>query len=320
MASSDTPPGGCARNLCAASGAHLQTLPLAGPETIDLASTQVGTMGTQVGSQVETEARTFAISEANPADGSPLALGQQQATAQSQLTAAGDLAIVLHAHLPYVRSSEPGSLEEDWYFQALQECYLPLLAVLEAAATDPKQNPRLTLGLSPTLLSLLADEQLNARFSAWLQVRRRLLELLDPQSELQAAAQQLAERYGIATVSTDCMALIADPSIDAVLICTPTDTHAAYIIAAAQHGKHIFCEKPVALDLAQTDRALAAVAAAGVTLQIGFNRRFDANFGRMQQAVASGAIGTPKILHIVSRDPAPPPISYIKVSGHSVLW
>ena len=107
MASSDTPPGGCARNLCAASGAHLQTLPLAGPETIDLASTQVGTMGTQVGSQVETEARTFAISEANPADGSPLALGQQQATAQSQLTAAGDLAIVLHAHLPYVRSSEP---------------------------------------------------------------------------------------------------------------------------------------------------------------------------------------------------------------------
>jgi 1,4-alpha-glucan branching enzyme len=149
-------------------------------------------VSTQVGSQVETEARTFAISEANTADGSPLSLGQQQPTAQSQLTAAGDLAIVLHAHLPYVRSSEPGSLEEDWYFQALQECYLPLLAVLEAAATDPKQNPRLTLGLSPTLLSLLADEQLNARFSAWLQVRRRLLELLDPQSELQAAAQQLA--------------------------------------------------------------------------------------------------------------------------------
>ena len=68
--------------------------------------------------------------------------------------AAGDLALVLHAHLPYVRSSEPGSLEEDWYFQALQECYLPLLAVLEAAAADRRQHPRLTLGLSPTLLSL----------------------------------------------------------------------------------------------------------------------------------------------------------------------
>ena len=71
--------------------------------------------------------------------------------------AVGELALVLHAHLPYVRSGEPGSLEEDWYYQALQECYLPLLQVLEAAAADPQQRPRLTLGLSPTLLSLLAD-------------------------------------------------------------------------------------------------------------------------------------------------------------------
>ncbi|MBD2422590.1 1,4-alpha-glucan branching protein domain-containing protein [Cyanobium sp. FACHB-13342] len=90
--------------------------------------------------------------------------------------AAGDLALVLHAHLPYVRSSEPGSLEEDWYFQALQECYLPLLAVLEAAATDRRQQPRLTLGLSPTLLSLLADRQLNARFLPWIAQRQELLQ------------------------------------------------------------------------------------------------------------------------------------------------
>ncbi|MCP9876864.1 DUF1957 domain-containing protein, partial [Cyanobium sp. A2C-AMD] len=89
--------------------------------------------------------------------------------------AAGDLALVLHAHLPYVRSSEPGSLEEDWYFQALQECYLPLLAVLEASAADRRQRPRLTLGLSPTLLSLLADPQLNGRFLAWIAVRQELL-------------------------------------------------------------------------------------------------------------------------------------------------
>ena len=89
--------------------------------------------------------------------------------------AAGDLALVLHAHLPYVRSSEPGSLEEDWYFQALQECYLPLLGVLEAAAADRRQRPRLTLGLSPTLLSLLADPQLNGRFLAWIAVRQELL-------------------------------------------------------------------------------------------------------------------------------------------------
>ncbi len=78
--------------------------------------------------------------------------------------AVGELALVLHAHLPYVRSGEPGSLEEDWYYQALQECYLPLLQVLEAAAADPQQRPRLTLGLSPTLLSLLADEDLNRGF------------------------------------------------------------------------------------------------------------------------------------------------------------
>jgi 1,4-alpha-glucan branching enzyme len=101
--------------------------------------------------------------------------------------AAGDLALVLHAHLPYVRSAEPGSLEEDWYFQALQECYLPLLAVLEAAAADPAQAPRLTLGLSPTLLSLLSDPGLNARFGPWLELRQGLLALVPPGLELAAA-------------------------------------------------------------------------------------------------------------------------------------
>ena len=100
---------------------------------------------------------------------------------------AGDLAIVLHAHLPYVRSSEPGSLEEDWYFQALQECYLPLLAVLEAAAADPTQRPRLTLGLSPTLLSLLGDRALNARFLPWLAIRLALLEQAPAGTEAAAA-------------------------------------------------------------------------------------------------------------------------------------
>jgi 1,4-alpha-glucan branching enzyme len=89
--------------------------------------------------------------------------------------AAGDLALVLHAHLPYVRSGEPGSLEEDWYFQALQECYLPLVQVLEAAAANPDSDPRLTLGLSPTLLTLLSDRALNRRFIPWLEQRRALL-------------------------------------------------------------------------------------------------------------------------------------------------
>ena len=69
----------------------------------------------------------------------------------------GAVALVLHAHLPYVRSAQPGSLEEDWFFQALIECYLPLLETLERASADPHQQPKLTIGLSPTLLSLLSD-------------------------------------------------------------------------------------------------------------------------------------------------------------------
>ena len=104
--------------------------------------------------------------------------------------AAGDLALVLHAHLPYVRSGEPGSLEEDWYFQALQECYLPLLAVLERAIADSEQRPKLTLGLSPTLLSLLSDRALNSRFPAWLALRRTLLNGVD-EEELELPARQL---------------------------------------------------------------------------------------------------------------------------------
>ena len=90
--------------------------------------------------------------------------------------AAGNLALVLHAHLPYVHSNEPGSLEEDWYFQALLECYLPLLDVLEQAAAEPALRPRLSMGLSPTLLSLLSSAELSRRFGPWLAVRQDLLQ------------------------------------------------------------------------------------------------------------------------------------------------
>ncbi|MEO8397961.1 MAG: inositol 2-dehydrogenase, partial [Chloroflexota bacterium] len=84
---------------------------------------------------------------------------------------------------------------------------------------------------------------------------------------------------------------------------------------AARAGKHIFCEKPIDLSLKRIDEALAAVAKAGVKLQIGFNRRFDPNYRRIREAVVNGEIGDPYRLNIISRDPAPPPISYIKVSG-----
>ena len=115
--------------------------------------------------------------------------------------------------------------------------------------------------------------------------------------------------------TADHRPLFADPSINAVAICSATDTHAQLIEEAAAAGKHIFCEKPIDLDLGRIRRALDAVAKAGVKLQIGFNRRFDPSFSKVREAVASGKIGTPHIVRITSRDPAPPPIEYVRVSG-----
>ncbi|HVU47168.1 MAG TPA: inositol 2-dehydrogenase [Terracidiphilus sp.] len=129
------------------------------------------------------------------------------------------------------------------------------------------------------------------------------------------AARALAERCAIPKVAGSAAEIFGDKNIDAVLICTSTDTHAGLIVEAAEAGKHIFCEKPVSLDLQKIDHSLAAVEKAGVKLQVGFNRRFDSNFIRVQQAVAAGEIGTPNLMHIISRDPAPPPLTYLRPSG-----
>jgi myo-inositol 2-dehydrogenase/D-chiro-inositol 1-dehydrogenase len=129
------------------------------------------------------------------------------------------------------------------------------------------------------------------------------------------AAETLAARCGIPKVVATAEEVIGDPRVEAVLICTPTGTHADLIVHAAKAGKQIFCEKPIAFSLDKIDMALAAVAKAGVKLQIGFNRRFDSNFRRVRQAVLKGEIGQPCLMHIISRDPAPPPISYIRSSG-----
>ncbi len=129
------------------------------------------------------------------------------------------------------------------------------------------------------------------------------------------AAQACAKDCGVDRAETDYRRVLDDPQIKAVVICTPTDTHARLIEEVSAAGKHIFCEKPIAHALADIDRALHAVQSAGVKLQIGFNRRFDPNFARIRKAITNGEIGETHLLHIVSRDPAPPPISYIKVSG-----
>jgi myo-inositol 2-dehydrogenase/D-chiro-inositol 1-dehydrogenase len=128
-------------------------------------------------------------------------------------------------------------------------------------------------------------------------------------------AQAVADELGIARVVRDYHELLADDAIEAVVIASSTDTHAFMMRDAARAGKHIFCEKPLALDLARIDEALAAVAEAGVKLQVGFNRRFDANFARVRDLVASGELGAPCVLRITSRDPEPPPLEYVRVSG-----
>lgn len=146
--------------------------------------------------------------------------------------------------------------------------------------------------------------------------RARLAAVSDVNLE---AAAALGAKLGVGRVEADHRALLADPALDAVVICSPTDLHAPMIEESAAAGKHIFCEKPVARTLGEIDRALDAVARAGVKLQIGFNRRFDANFARVRRAISSGEIGDPHLLHIVSRDPGPPPIEYVRVSGGMFL-
>ncbi len=129
------------------------------------------------------------------------------------------------------------------------------------------------------------------------------------------AAQELAAKLGAPAAVADYHALLQDPTIHAIVICSATDTHAHIVEEAAAAHKHIFCEKPIDLDLNRIDRALAAAARAGVKLQVGFNRRFDPSFRKAREMVASGKVGAPHLLRITSRDPAPPPPEYVRVSG-----
>ena len=130
---------------------------------------------------------------------------------------------------------------------------------------------------------------------------------------LPEVARNVADSLGVVAMEID--ELLASDEVDAVAICTSTDTHVDLIIRAASAGKAILCEKPVSLDLAEVERALAAVEAAGVPFMVGFNRRFDAGHAAVAQAVRTGTIGDLHLLRITSRDPAPPPPEYVAVSG-----
>lgn len=123
-----------------------------------------------------------------------------------------------------------------------------------------------------------------------------------------------AEQHKV-PIRNDADAVLSEHGIDAVLICTPTDTHAALIERAAQAGKHVFCEKPVASTIEDAGRANRAAGKAGVVLQIGFNRRFDHNFAALRKSIIDGALGTVELVRVTSRDPGPPPIEYVRRSG-----
>jgi myo-inositol 2-dehydrogenase/D-chiro-inositol 1-dehydrogenase len=132
-------------------------------------------------------------------------------------------------------------------------------------------------------------------------------------------AQQVADELGIQRVVKDYHELLQDNEIEAVLIATSTNTHADIIMDSAIAGKHIFCEKPLALELDRIDEALSAVEKANVKLQVGFNRRFDKSFQKVREIVHSGQIGRPSILRITNRDPELPSKEFLKVSGGMFL-
>ncbi len=128
-----------------------------------------------------------------------------------------------------------------------------------------------------------------------------------------AAAEALADVLGARAMSSD--EIIADPGIDAVVIGTPTDTHYELIHQAAAAGKAIFCEKPVDLSTDRIRECLTAIDRAGVPFFTAFNRRFDPHFAHLERQLRDGAVGEVELVTILSRDPSPPPISYIKSSG-----
>jgi len=128
-----------------------------------------------------------------------------------------------------------------------------------------------------------------------------------------AASAAVAAELGVRAAPT--LDEVLGPDVDAVAICSSTDTHVAFIEAAAGSSKAIFCEKPLSLDVGRIDHALAAVARAGVPLQVGFNRRFDPSHRSVRDAVVDGTVGDVHLVRITSRDPSPPPLEYVRTSG-----
>lgn len=127
--------------------------------------------------------------------------------------------------------------------------------------------------------------------------------------------ESYAKSMGIPNVYKDYQKILEDKEIQAVLICTPSDTHYKISLEAISAGKHIFCEKPVDLEIERVKEIQKNVDSSGLVYMVGFNRRFDKEFMGMKNAIEIGKIGTVELVQITSRDPAPPPVAYVKQSG-----
>jgi len=138
-----------------------------------------------------------------------------------------------------------------------------------------------------------------------------IVAVYDPFDEAAAYVQAMTG----AARRTSVMEIVDDPEINAVIIASPTNQHADQIIEAAQAGKHIFCEKPIDLDLKKVRECVDEVEKAGVQLMIGFNRRFDYNFNAVKRNIDNGEVGEVELVQITSRDPEAPSADYLKTSG-----
>ena len=145
----------------------------------------------------------------------------------------------------------------------------------------------------------------------------RIKTLADPFMNEETSAW--AKSMGVLNTVKDYKEIIEDPEIDAVLICSSTDTHSPISVEAIKAGKHVFCEKPIDHDVAKIQEVIDALKETDVKYQVGFNRRFDHNFEAVQQTVAAGKIGDTHIIKVTSRDPEPPCADYVKVSGGMFL-
>lgn len=146
------------------------------------------------------------------------------------------------------------------------------------------------------------------------QVRNaRIKTLADPFMSDETA--QWAKSMGVEDTTKDYKEIIADPEIDAVLICSSTDTHSPISVEAIRAGKHVFCEKPIDHDIQRIQEVIDALKETPVKYQVGFNRRFDHNFEAVRAAVEAGKVGDIHVIKVTSRDPEPPSADYVKVSG-----